>query len=69
MIRVPGVIKGLVPAPLLLLTKTALFTLMWFTNKCTYLEHNSLPWLACGRFETDSLRGVHADRRSLTNPY
>lgn len=45
MIRVPGVIKGLALAPLLLLTKTALCTLMWCSNKCIYLQHNSLPWL------------------------
>lgn len=45
MIRVPGVIKGLAVAPLLLLTKTALCTLMWYSNKCIYLQHNSLPWL------------------------
>lgn len=45
MIRVPGVIKGLAPAPLLLLMKTAHCTLMWCSNKCIYLEHISLPWL------------------------
>ena len=48
MIRVPGVIKGLVRAPLPLLAKTSLCTLMWFTNKCTYLKHNSLPGLHVG---------------------
>lgn len=48
MIRVPVVIKGLVRAPLPLLTKTSFGTLMWFTNKCTYLKHNSLPGLHVG---------------------
>lgn len=28
--------------------KTSLCTLMWFTNKCTYLKHNSLPGLHVG---------------------
>lgn len=37
MIRVPRVIKGLALAPLLLLAKTALCTLMWCSNKCIYL--------------------------------
>lgn len=48
MIRVPGVIKGSVRAPLPFLTKTSLCTLMWFANKCTYLKHNSLPGLHVG---------------------
>lgn len=48
MIRVPGVIKGLVQAPLPMLTKTSLCTLMWFTNKCTYLKQNSLAGLHVG---------------------
>lgn len=45
MIRVPGVIKGRAGASLPLLAKTSLCTLMWFTNKCTYPKHNSLPGL------------------------
>lgn len=35
-------------APLPLLAKTSLCTLMWFTNKCTYLKHNSLAGLHVG---------------------
>lgn len=42
MIRVPGVIKAKARASLPLLAKTSLSTLMWFTNKCTHLKHNSL---------------------------
>lgn len=61
MISVPAVIKSLVGAPLHLLTKTAFCTLMWFTNKCTYLKPNALPWLACGCFETASERRSYQD--------
>lgn len=48
MIRVPRVIKGLVQAALPMLAKTSFCTLMWFTNKCSYLTRNSLPGLHVG---------------------